>query len=75
VTPLHQLGVDVHHDLANIGTILLAILEALVDPHQPLLGELLWQRLSVIAGLAEQFGWLELHQQILVAVRDRIHTP
>lgn len=72
VTPLHQLGVDVHHDLANIGTILLTILETLVDPRQPLLGELLWQRLSVIAGLAEQFGWLELHQKLLLAVRDRV---
>ena len=38
----------------------------------PLVVEWSWERLSVVAELAEQFGWLELRQRILQAVRGRV---
>ena len=33
--------------------------------------EPLWARLSVIVDLAERFGWLELRQKVLIAIRNR----
>ncbi len=41
-------------------------------PTDPVMVEWSWERLSVIAELAEQFGWLELRRRILQAVRGRV---
>jgi len=44
-------------------------------PNPPAMIEWSWERLSVVADLAEQFGWLELRQRILQAVRGRVSRP
>jgi len=72
IPPLQQLGDEVHHDLESISAILLAALEEPTAPGQRLARECLWQRLSVIDELAEQFGWPALHQQVVRAVRQRL---
>lgn len=75
---LHDLAGGVHAFLQSLTDQLLNALQALqaLETAEPLdhLAEYLWMRLTVIAGMAEQFGWLELRQRILVATRSRVVT-
>jgi hypothetical protein len=45
-------------------------LRTLANQEQPVVIERLWARLSLIAELAEQFGWQDLRRQILEAARS-----
>ena len=70
---LGDLAAEVHAFLRRLTDQLLIALQALGAEEQadaPV--ERLWVRLTVIAELAERFGWLELRQRILIATRDRL---
>ena len=70
---LRDLAADVHAFLRRLTDQLLIALQALEAGEQTdALAERLWVRLTVIAELAEQFGWLELRQRILTATRSRV---
>lgn len=72
-TLLHDLAAEIHAFLRRLTDQLLIALQALEAGEQAdLLAERLWIRLTVIAELAELFGWLELQQRILVATRNRV---
>ncbi|MCB1920835.1 MAG: serine/threonine protein kinase [Candidatus Competibacteraceae bacterium] len=72
IESLHQLTAEVYRCLDQLTEKLLTTLEML-DPQQSVATtNLLWVRLSVVAELAEQFSWRELHQRILVAIRHRV---
>lgn len=70
---LGGLVADVHGFLRGLADRLLSDLRALaVGERADALAEPLSVRLTAIAELAEQFGWLELRQRILIATRDRL---
>ncbi len=70
---LRDLAADVHAFLRRLTDQLLIALQALEAGEQTdALAERHWVRLTVIAELAEQFGWLELRQRILTATRSRV---
>ena len=71
VESLRQMTAEVHHDLETLTDALLAALPAAAGPEQRVAMEPLWARLSVIVDLAERFGWLELRQKVLIAIRNR----
>jgi len=71
VESLRQMTAEVHHDLETLTDALLAALPAAAGPEQQVAMEPLWARLSVIVDLAERFGWLELRQKVLIAIRNR----
>ncbi len=66
---LQQAVAEMHRFLNHLTDRLLA--DASAATH-PVIVEWTWERLSVIADLAEQFGWLELRGRILQAVRGRV---
>jgi hypothetical protein len=66
---LQEAVAEMHRFLNHLTDRLLAEASA---PDQPVMAEWSWERLSVIAELAEQFGWLELRQRILLAIRSRL---
>ncbi|MFZ4790153.1 MAG: serine/threonine-protein kinase [Candidatus Competibacteraceae bacterium] len=75
-TPLRKLVVGMHRFLHKLADRLLSIIQktpALQD--QQIAAERLWARLSLIAELAEQFGWIELRGQILLAARNWAAAP
>jgi serine/threonine-protein kinase len=67
---LRQLAADMHGRLEDITDALLAALKTTTGAESPVAADLLWARLTIIADLAEQFGWPELHQQVLLAARS-----
>lgn len=70
---LRGLADDVHAFLRRLADQLLIALQALeTEERADILAERLWVRLTVIAEMAEQFGWLELRQRILTATRSRV---
>ena len=70
---MRDLAGNVHTFLERLTEQLLRTLSALaVEEQAGGLAERLWVRLSIIAELAEQFGWLELLQRILIATRNRV---
>jgi len=70
---LGGLAAEVHGFLRGLADRLLLDLRALaVGERADAPAEQLWVRLTAIAELAEQFGWLELRQRILIATRDRL---
>ena len=70
---MRDLAGNVHTFLERLTEQLLRTLSALaVEEQAEVLAERLWVRLSIIAELAEQFGWLELLQRILIATRNRV---
>lgn len=69
---LYQWARDLRGALENLANALLAALETGVHPTAT--ANLLWARLTVIAELAEQFGWPELHQRVLLAARSWART-
>jgi serine/threonine-protein kinase len=62
---LRSLATDLHQRLEDLSKALLAAL----NTGSSVAAELLWARLTLIAELTEQFGWPELHQQMLLAAR------
>ncbi|HAS50315.1 MAG TPA: hypothetical protein DCS21_00585 [Gammaproteobacteria bacterium] len=66
---LRQLAADMHHDLEDIAETLQAALNTDGVTASSATADLVWARLTIIADLAEQFGWLELHQRVLLAAR------
>lgn len=70
---LGDLAAEVHAFLRRLTDQLLIALQALDAGEQAgASAERLWVRLTVIAELAERFGWLELRQRILIATRSRL---
>ena len=70
---LHDLAAEIHAFLQRLTDQLLSVLQASeAEERDDALVERLWVRLTVIAELAEQFGWLELRQHILIATRNRV---
>ena len=70
---LGDLAAEVHAFLRRLADQLLIALQALDAGEQAgASAERLWVRLTVIAELAERFGWLELRQRILIATRSRL---
>lgn len=70
---LGDLAAEVHAFLRTLTDRLLIALQTLDAEEQVgASAERLWVRLTVIAELAERFGWLELRQRILVATRERL---
>lgn len=67
---LRQLAEDLHRELEDIADGLLTALKTEAVTQSPTAVDLLWARLTVIADLAEQFGWPELHQQMLLTARS-----
>ena len=72
---LQLLATDMHHQLEDIANRLLAVLKTTADMELPIAVDRLWERLTVIADLAEQFGWPELRQQVLWAARSWVVLP
>jgi hypothetical protein len=54
----------------QIADALLTALQTTVGAASSVVTDLLWARLTIIAELAEQFGWPELHQRVLLAARS-----
>lgn len=71
---LRRLATDTHRFLNELTDYLLAITRTTINPEQSLTQEWPWTRLSIIAELAERFGWPELHQRVLLAIRERAIT-
>ena len=67
--PLQDAVAETHRFLNRLTDRLLADAST---PDHPIVVERSWERLSVVAELAEQFGWLELRQRILQAGRSRV---
>jgi len=63
---LRLLAADLHQQFEDLSAALFAAL----NTDSPVAAELLWARLTIIADLAEQFRWPELHQQVLLAARS-----
>ena len=71
---LRRLAADTHRFLNELTDHLLAIARTSIDSEQSQVREWPWTRLSIIAELAERFGWPELHQRVLLAIRERAVT-
>ena len=67
---LRQWAEDLHGELEDIADALLAALQTTVGLEASVAADLLWARLTIIADLAGQFGWPELHQRVLLAARS-----
>ncbi|MFZ1828007.1 MAG: serine/threonine-protein kinase [Candidatus Competibacteraceae bacterium] len=67
---LRQWAEDMHRRLEQIADALLTALQTTVGAASSVVTDLLWARLTIIAELAEQFGWPELHQRVLLAARS-----
>lgn len=67
---LRQWAEDMHRRLEEIADALLAALHTTGGAKSSGAADLLWTRLTVIAELAEQFGWPELRQRVLLAARS-----
>lgn len=74
IESLRQLTAEVYRCLEQLTEKLLTTLERMEPQQSAATANLLWVRLSVVAELAEQFSWRELHQRILVATRHRVIT-
>lgn len=72
ITALRTWADDVYGALEEITNLLLAVLESAEQLR--LDNTALWARLTVIADLAEQFGWTALRQQLLLAARANVVT-
>lgn len=66
---LRMLATETHKLLHNLADQLLA---GAAKSESPMASEQRWARLSIIAELAEQFVWPELHQHILLSIRGQI---
>ncbi len=64
---LRLLATEMHYQLEDITDALFAALQMTADAESSIAANLLWARLTIIADLAEQFGWPELHQRVLLA--------
>ncbi|MDQ5911629.1 MAG: eukaryotic-like serine/threonine-protein kinase [Pseudomonadota bacterium] len=67
---LRQLAADMHSQLESLADALLAALNIEGITPSSATADLLWARLTIIADLAEQFGWPELHRRVLLAARN-----
>lgn len=67
---LCQWAEEMHRRLEEIADALLTALQTTVSTASSVVTDLLWARLTMIAELAEQFGWPELHQRVLLAARS-----
>lgn len=69
--PLRKVATGMHGFLHQMADRLLAIIDKMPELHkQPLAADRLWARLSLIAEIAEQFGWIELRGRILWSARS-----
>ena len=74
--PLRELVVGMHEFLHKLADRLLTVIQKTPKlQDQPIAAERLWERLSLIAELAGQFGWIELRGQILLAARNWASAP
>ena len=69
--PLREVVTGMHSFLHQLADRVLAIIDQIPELHeQPLMADRLWARLSLIAEIAEQFGWIELRGRILWSARS-----
>lgn len=71
---LRLLATEMHYQLEDIVDALLAALQMTADAESSIAANLLWARLTIIADLAEQFDWPELHQRVLLAARSWVQV-
>ncbi|HOW76911.1 MAG TPA: serine/threonine-protein kinase [Candidatus Competibacteraceae bacterium] len=64
------MATEMHCQLEDITNALLAALQTTADAESSVAADLLWARLTIIADLAEQFGWPALHQRVLLTARS-----
>ena len=66
---LRALATEMHRFLNRLTD---RLLTGAANTEPPVINDQRWVRLSVIAELAEQFVWPELHQRILLAIRNQV---